>query len=262
MTTAETNPAAQWSRLLVEAISRPGLMLAAYSHFHNYSVGNQLLAFAQCSERGIEPGPIATFQTWKQRGRFVRKGEKALVLCMPMTFKSRDDKEKRVTLFAFKPRWFVLAQTEGEEQPPVELPEWSHTTALDALGITETPFGMINGNVQGYARQRSISISPIAAIPHKTRFHELAHVLLGHTAEADFSDGEELTRDLREVEAECVALICCESLGLTGAEFCRGYIQEWLGERQEIPERSAQRIFSAADAILKAGVPQETAIAA
>jgi hypothetical protein len=48
-----------------------------------------------------------------------------------------------------------------------------------------------------------------------------------------------------------VALLCCESLGLPVAEFSRGYIQYWVGE---IPERSAQKIFHAADLILKAGV--------
>jgi hypothetical protein len=253
---------AQWSRLLIEAVAKPGLMLAAYSHFHNYSVGNQLLAITQCHERGLELGPIATFNTWKERGRFVRKGERALLLCMPMNFKRKDDANASFTIFAYKPRWFVLAQTEGAEQPAAELPAWSQRVALASLGITETPFELLNGNVQGYARQRAISVSPLAAIPHKTRFHELAHVLLGHTAEADFSDGETLPRDLREVEAECVALLCCESLGLAGADYSRGYIQDWLGDRQEIPDRSAQRIFSTADAILKAGVPQEIELAA
>jgi hypothetical protein len=28
-------------------------------------------------------------------------------------------------------------------------------------------------------------VSPLAELPHKTRFHELAHVVLGHTSEAD-----------------------------------------------------------------------------
>jgi hypothetical protein len=68
--------------------------------------------------------------------------------------------------------------------------------------------------VQGYARKRSISITPIAIIPRKTTFHELVHVVLGHTAETDFNDGDETPRDLREVEAEAVALICCETLQL------------------------------------------------
>jgi hypothetical protein len=51
----------------------------------------------------------------------------------------------------------------------------------------------------------------------------LGHVILGHTTEADFADDETTPRSLREVEAESVALLCCESLGLEGTEFCRGY---------------------------------------
>ena len=48
-------------------------------------------------------------------------------------------------------------------------------------------------------------------------------------------------------------MLCLESLGLDGAEYCRGYIQSWLAGA-EIPERSAQKIFHAADQILKAGI--------
>jgi hypothetical protein len=106
--------------------------------------------------------------------------------------------------------------------------------------------------VQGFAQKRSIAISPIAAMPHKTLFHELAHIVLGHTTESDFHDDEPTPRDLREVEAESVALLLGESLQLSGAEFCRGYIQNWL-QGDVISEKSAQRIFGAADRILKAG---------
>ena len=41
----------------------------------------------QCFERGIQPGPLATFPKWKELGRHVKKGEKALTLCMPLTCK-------------------------------------------------------------------------------------------------------------------------------------------------------------------------------
>jgi hypothetical protein len=64
-----------------------------------------------------------------------------------------------------------------------------------------------------------------------------------------------LPRNLKEVEAESVALLCLESLNMPREEFCRGYIQSWL-QGGTIPERSAQRIFVAADKILKAGVEQ------
>jgi hypothetical protein len=62
-----------------------------------------------------------------------------------------------------------------------------------------------------------------------------------------------IARNMREVEAEAVALICLESLGLDGAAYCRGYIQEWLGSGNQIPELNAQRIFGAAEEILRAG---------
>ena len=44
-------------------------------------------------------------------------------------------------------------------------------------------------NMLGYARGRTIAVSPISPLPHKTRFHELAHVLLGHTTEGEQNDG-------------------------------------------------------------------------
>ena len=77
-------------------------------------------------------------------------------------------------------------------------------------------------------------------------------------SEADFTDTERTPKNLREVEAESVALLCCEALNLEGAEYCRGYIQNWLCPAigyngDAIPEKSAQKIFRAADQILRAG---------
>jgi hypothetical protein len=200
-----------WSNLLNEAITKPGLLLAAYSYFHNYSCGNQVLAITQCNQRGIEPGSINTYPGWQRIGRQVRKGERALMLCMPITYKDRSDPEATRTGFVYKPRWFVLSQTEGDAVEPELAPTWTKELALSTLSITEIQFDIMDGNTQGFARSRSIAINPLAVMPHKTTFHELAHVVLGHTAEADFSDADSLPRDLREVEAECVALICCES---------------------------------------------------
>src|SRR5437868_5948142 len=112
-----------------------------------------------------------------------------------------------------------------------------------------------DGVKEGYARKREIAISPVAAIPHKTFLHEVAHIELGHTAELEFNDAEQTPKNLREVEAGAVALLCLDALNLPGAEFCRGYVQHWL-KGDVIPEASAQKIFGAADRILKAGREQ------
>lgn len=80
----------------------------------------------------------------------------------------------------------------------------------------------------GYASGNRIAINPVAALPHKTRFHEMAHVL-GHTAEHALQDDERTPRSLREVEAESVAYILCSLLDLPGRDESRGYVQAWLG---------------------------------
>ena len=187
-------------------------------------------------------------------GRFVRKGEKAIWLCRPLTRKNEAD-ETVVVSFNWKPYWFVLSQTDGEDIELTTLPEWNATRALTQLNITRSEFQAMDGNAQGYAKGRSIAINPVAELPHKTLFHELAHVVSGHTAEGDLADDDRTPCNLREVEAEAVAMVLCESLELPGAPYCRGYIQHWLRDGQAIPDESAHRILHAADVILRAGQP-------
>ena len=181
---------------------------------------------------------------------------------MPMPFKKtaqtdgvQEETAEPQTCYAFRFRayWFVLAQTEGEDTSIPPTPGFDVDTALAALNITRTPFDELNGNIQGFAHGREIAVNPVAALPRKTAFHEIAHIVLGHTASEKLVDSEQTTRHIREVEAESVALICCETLGLDGVEFCRGYIQHWLKTEKEIPNQSAARIFAAATSILKAG---------
>lgn len=263
-----------WQALLVEAVEKPGVISKAYSTFWNYSVGNQFAALFQCMIRGIEPGPIHTYKGWQELGRQVKKGEKAITLTLPVTVtdKSRvtgqaegpssDESTEIVAappkrkIFVERPNWFVLSQTDGKPYEPLQIPEWDEAQALRALLIGRISFRHVDGNCQGYATLRQVAVSPIAFLPHRTLFHEIGHVVLGHTEESrTMADSDERTpRDIREVEAECVAMICSESLGLPGAEFSRGYIQHWL-RNQSIPEKSVHRIFTAADAILRAGRP-------
>ena len=253
--------------LLQTAVTDPGTISRAYRQFHTYSLGNQLLAMFQCAEREIPPGPMATCPRWRELGRQVKKGEKALTLCMPIQRKRKaetvdpdtgeTDTEAAVwTQFIYKPRWFVLSQTEGDALPEAPIPAWDRAQALDALDVQEIPFEHTDGNCLGLARKRSIAVNPINPLPHKTRFHELAHILLGHTSEGEQADSEIMPRSLRECEAESVALLCCAALDLPGVAECRGYIQRWWGQGHEIPERSAQRILKTADQILKAGTSE------
>jgi hypothetical protein len=130
-----------------------------------------------------------------------------------------------------------------------QFPGFDLDTALGTLHITRMAFDEINGNIQGFARQREIAINPLAGLPHKTTFHEIAHIVLGHSTSEKLVDSELTPVHLHEVEAESVALLCCEMLGLEAAEFCPGYIQHWLKNDREIPNHNAGRIFAAATSI-------------
>ena len=244
--------------LLESALSEPGKLSECYSQFWNYSMGNQLLAMQQCSARKIQLGPISTFVGWKEKGRFVKKGEKAIVLCMPVTGKRKAEDEEGnetevgFTRFIYKANWFVAAQSDGDAVQPQPIPGFSFERALTALEIAKVEFAMLNGNCQGYAQKREIAINPIADHPERTMAHEIAHVILGHTAELMSDNGERTPSDIRELEAEATSMLVCASLDLAGIEESRGYIQSWY-KGNKVPEASAKRIFHAADQILKAG---------
>lgn len=246
-----------WAAMLTDAVTQPGIISKCYSTFHGYSIGNQMLAWSQCMARQIELGPIATFKKWQELGRQVKKGEKALQLVMPVTISKKDGAGEKTgesfQWFTLKNNWFTLAQTEGADFVNESVnPAWDKCKALETLQITEIKFDSPNGNSQGYAIGKNIAINPVAVLPHKTRFHELAHVVLGHTLESTMSDDDRTPKDIREVEAESVSYILCSLLDLPGLIESRGYIQSWLAGA-EISDKSAQRIFSAADKILKAG---------
>jgi hypothetical protein len=69
-------------------------------------------------------------------------------------------------------------------------------------------------------------------------------------------DDEDLTRQIVEVEAESVAYFLCTLLDLPGQAESRFYIRSWM-QGDALPEKSAKRIFGAADRIMKAGQPSQ-----
>ncbi len=104
--------------------------LAAMARFHQYSFGN-ILAIARQRPTATR---VAGFHTWKELGRFVKKGEKGIQILAPMIAKRRrkDAAEQEYTpnqdtkpapmLIGFRAVYvFDVAQTEG-----AELPEFEH----------------------------------------------------------------------------------------------------------------------------------------
>src|SRR5205823_1995831 len=76
---------------------------------------------------------------------------------------------------------FTVSQTEGDELPPTNIPDWDLETALATLDIARVPYELIDGNVQGCSWKREFAINPVAVEPKHTTFHEIGHIMLGHT---------------------------------------------------------------------------------
>ena len=146
--------------------------VASYVKFCPPSV-NHLLALVQCQIRGIEPGPINTFPKWQDLRRHVKKGEKALTLCMPVTVKRKEvdetgeEQDASFTTFVYKARWFVLAQTDGQAMELPAMSAWDADRCLSTLQIQRVAFTATDGNCQGYAKTREIAINPVAQLPDK-----------------------------------------------------------------------------------------------
>lgn len=122
----------QFTQLLREALTQPGMVNAAYRAFHQYSIGNQMLAAIQLTMRGLPLSPIASFNAWKKKGRHVRKGQKAIGLFMPVSVKRRDnasadigavgdEEDGTFMVFMLRNNWFSLDQTQGEPFAPEQV---------------------------------------------------------------------------------------------------------------------------------------------
>src|SRR5262249_55401977 len=141
-----------WRRML-EGMAQVGALSVG-----RYSFQNQILISQQ------RPGGTrlaATFQTWKEHGRFVRKGEKGICILAPVVKKVADDadeetEERRLVGFRLV-TVFGVDQTDGEPLPEIQLPDITADEAFD--GSVET------------LKQIALSIdgNPVSGIELRTR---------------------------------------------------------------------------------------------
>jgi antirestriction protein ArdC len=243
-----------WRRLIDVALETPGSVGNVYNRFYDYSFLNQMLLRMQ----GVSE-PVATYKRWQSLGRQVLRGSKAHAILRPIVIEKKTDVgEVEDRLLRFKPVncLFTVSQTEGDELPPVEPRGWDVQRALTTLDIRQVPYELIDGNTQGYSYKRDFAINPVAVNPTHTMFHELGHIVLGHTA-PDLNTQTEyaLHRGSKEFQAEATAYLTLnelEQLTPADASHSRGYIQGWLRDEQP-SDVAIRQVFSATDTVLKAG---------
>ncbi|MUL61256.1 hypothetical protein B5P44_01640 [Mycobacterium sp. CBMA 213] len=249
-----TSDKIDWRAVLTEALVLPGRMSDTYTRFYNYSFLNQLWLMAQ----GVHE-PCASFNRWKALGRYPIKGAGRYVL-HPRPVKKRNEEtgEDEIVAMRFPPKAtaFPLSLTHGAELEMPELPEWDWQRAFTALEVEQIPFELLNGNIQGYSVGRMFAINPVAKWPGKTTLHELAHIVLGHTTEGDDEAASPCSRGVAEAQAESVTYLMAHEIGLDEWDPAesRAYIQNWL-DGKEVTDQAIKGVFSAVDAILRAGRP-------
>lgn len=243
--------------LLDQMLTVEGSLGDTYRRFYNYTTSNMAFLLMQ----GCPVEPIGTYKFWPTVGRHVMPGSRAYYVQRPIMVKTGDideqtGEEKKIMRFKPVKSIFPISMTEGEPLPDLELPEWSRSRALGALSICEVAFEQMDGDLQGYSYDRNIAINPAAKYPEKTWFHEVGHVLLGHTA-PDAHEEYKRHRGMKELGAEAVAHLVTNELGLLTPEMAsvsRAYIQTWAQGKK--PSKSeVMEYFKVTDQVIEAGRP-------
>jgi antirestriction protein ArdC len=245
--------------------------LGAMAKFRNYSFGNIMLIARQKPDATH----VAGYRTWTSLGRFVRRGEKGIFILAPMVGNKRnkdenaeqntDAKETQRTLYGFRGVYvFDITQTEGKE-----LPTLSEVNG-DVSGYRERLFKFVEA--QSVELSFSERIAPAKGLSHggkitllsgmqpaeefSTLTHEIAHEMLhrGHRRTLT-------TKQVRETEAEAVAFVVCQALGLETGTASADYIQLWHGDADLLRE-SLEAVQQTAVVILGGIAPEPAAAAA
>ena len=234
--------------------------LQTMSRFHHYSFGNILLIAMQF------PGAsqVAGFNDWKKKfGRNVKKGEKGIKILAPCIFEAVEEREKldpvsqrpmtdssgkpmvehrRVEAKRFKVvTVFDVSQTEGKELPEIapvltgDVAQYEHIIGTLAK-LSPVPIVFEDFPEQGHGyfshTEGRIVVRPgmSQAQTLKTMIHEIAHAKLHD--EPDVLDPipmkDKKNRSTREVEAESVAYVVCQHLGVDTSGYSLGYVAGWI----------------------------------
>jgi antirestriction protein ArdC len=219
--------------------------LGAMGRFHRYSWGNVLLINSQRPDATR----VAGFHTWHDLGRWVKKGEKGIMILAPMLVKQKDaasagkeaakpDEVFRLT--GFRTAYvFDASQTEGRP-----LPEFAKTTG-DTREYGEKLKALVSK--QGISVEYDASIAPAQGVSSGGRIrlmpemapaeefsvlaHELAHEMLHHRKEAT-----PLPKVVRETQAEAVAFVVCRGVGLETNTAAADYIALYNGDKKTLAE--------------------------
>jgi hypothetical protein len=215
--------------------------LDVQARFHRYSWSNVALILAQRPDAT----QVAGYSAWLRMHRYVRRGERALKIIVPMRKKvAREEGGEESKLFFGVGNVFDFSQTEGEPLPTIEVPvltgrvgERLHAAlagvaSREGLQVERVP--ELPGETMGfYERGANRIVLRLAAQLQmtKTLAHELAHHFAGHGGPDDRSSRAE-----KETVAESVSYVTLAHYGLDSGERSFPYVAVWSKERKVLQE--------------------------
>ena len=229
--------------------------LAAMARFRRYSWGNIMLIASQ------KPNAthVAGFHAWHKLGRFVKKGEKGILILAPIIRRKSEngaetEPDESSVAVAFRAAYvFDVSQTDGQPLPEIDSVNGDPREYRERLAKFIAEQGIALGYSEEIAPARGMSEGgKITLLPDQspaeefaTLAHEVAHEMM-HRDERRSST----TKRVRETEAEAVAYVVCSAIGLETGSAAQDYIglyggdAKLLGESLEYVQRTATQILN------------------
>ncbi|WP_438780313.1 ArdC-like ssDNA-binding domain-containing protein [Enterococcus sp. DIV0187] len=239
------------------------------SKFHKYSHRNVRLLLAQ----NPETTRVAGYKKWQEVGRTVNKGEKALYVYAPGSKIVKDKNGKPVKdengqvvkeRFFFLTPVFDVSKTSGEPIPkPIHDLEGNFETpeqfvkvykAVESISPVPIKIEPIEGSARGYYHKIDQEIVVKAGLGEimtlKTLIHEITHAKLHADSTCAFGD-EKYSQ--QEFEAESVAYIVSNHLGIDTSDYSFGYLASWTKQGQSVDSftESLDRITKEAQQVIE-----------
>ena len=203
--------------------------LAAMARFRRYSWGNIMLIASQKPDAMH----VAGFHAWHKLGRFVKKGEKGILILAPIVRNKAENNgetepDKSSTAVGFRAAYvFDISQTDGQELPEIGSVNGDPREYRECLAKFVTEQGIALEYSEDIAPARGTSSGgKITLLPGQspaeefaTLAHEVAHELM-HRDERRSST----TKRVRETEAEAVAFVVCSAIGLETGSAAQDYV--------------------------------------
>jgi hypothetical protein len=215
--------------------------LAAMARFPRYSLQNILLIVAQRPDATR----VAGYHTWNKLGRQVNRGAKGVLIFAPMVRRKEsedtpDGDKPELRLVGFR-AVHVFAQEDTSGQPLPQLSQCQgdpseYTTRLKAFVASrgvELAYSEDIRPAYGQCSQERIDLLP--GLPPAMEFSVLAHET-GHHLLHFGGRRSETTKCVRETEAEAVAFVVCQAIGLDAVRSASEYIFLYSGNKELLAE--------------------------